>query len=320
MLCENILFLRLLSYFYIIMDISRFAVPIILMIKVTMDTVKKMADEKDEKYKEKVTKRIVAAIVFFLVPTFVNIFLSFMETLTGMKFNYSECKANIKNIDYYIELAEEKKDLEHEQENIKAKENYKIYQANLKNSIQNKTGGDGSYIGKKYNLNDKQITAIAKVCQREQGSPKGAAAEAELMINKYVLSGYKGSLYDYLFNSNARNWWAPIKSGRYHSTNLKPDIKEAVRKVVNEGIRTLPGYINEHDCIGCGDVMYIKTNGKSANKNKREDFVRDKTFVYTVYKRSSKVKYWIFYSFPDVKSDPFGYTVDAKEKLAKISK
>lgn len=332
-MCENVLFLRALNFFNITMQILRFVVPILLIIKLILDIYKQIINVKDENVKEKIGKRIIACVIIFLIPSIINIFLGFLENITGSKFNYSECNANIKNINYYIEKRDLEEKLEYEksnQENIKKyNELMKKIDKNVKENLtklsekKNQSSEDkkiSTTVGKKYNLSDSQITDIAKVCQREQGRPAGAAAEAELMINKYVLSGYSGSLYDYLFKSSARNWWAPIKSGRYKRTTLKPEIKEAVRKVINEGQRTMPAYINEHDCISCGDVMYIKTDGKSANKNKRSDFVQDKTFVYTVYKKNSRVKYWIFYKFPDEKSDPFGYTVDAKSKLEQVSK
>ncbi len=324
MLCENVLFLRILSFFYTTMNVLRFLIPIFLIVKTTLDVYHQIIDVNDTSFKEKITKRIFATVFIFLIPTIVNIFLGFLETITNMNFNYSECKANIKNINYYIERQELEEKLMYEKESQENLFKYNEYLNNLNEQIQKNLDGNvdstAIRIGEKYNVTDKQLTDIAKVCQREQGRPLGAAAEAELMINKYILSGYSGTLYDYLFKSKARNWWAPIKSGRYASTKLKPEIKEAVRKVVVEGQRKYPPYINEHDCIGCGDVLYIKTDGKSANKNKREDFVQDKTFVYTVYKKKSKVKYWIFYAFPDEKSDPFGYTYDAKDKLAALNK
>ena len=323
MLCENVLFLKILNIFNIAINVMRFLVPILLIVKLTLDIYHQIIDVNDRSAKEKILKRIFAAVIIFFIPTIVNIFLGFLETVTNMSFNYSECSANIKNINYYVERKELEEKLEEEKQKQENITKYNEYLNNLSEQIaKNMLANESTAyrIGEKYNVTDKQLTDIAKVCQREQGRPSGAAAEAELMINKYVLSGYSGTLYDYLFKSNARNWWAPIKSGRYASTNLKPEIKEAVRKVVVEGQRKYPPYINEHDCIGCGDVLYIKTDGKSANKNKREDFVQDKTFVYTVYKKSSKVKYWIFYAFPDEKSDPFGYTYDAKDKLAALNK
>lgn len=323
MLCENVLFLNFLNIFNISMSIMRFAVPIMLIIKMVLDIYHGIIDPNDNSIKEKIGKRIFACVIIFLVPTIVDIFLGFLENVTNMSFNYSECNANINNIDYYVEQRELEKKLKHENENSEAAIKYKQMLQELQTKIEkNKQTADSTamVIGKKYNLSDKEITDVAKVCQREQGKPKGAAAEAELMINKYVLSGYSGSFYDYLFNSKNGRWWQPIKSGTYGSTKLRDDVKEAVRKVVNDGERIFPAYINEHDCISCGDITSIKTDGKSANKNDHSNYIQDRTHVYTVYKAKSKVKYWIFYAFPDTTSDPFGYTVDAKDKLAAISK
>lgn len=319
MLCENVLFLRILSFFNTAMNVLRFAVPIMLIVKTTLDIYHQILDVNDTSFKDKITKRIFAAVIVFLVPTIVNIFLNFLETITNMSFNYSECTANIKNINYYIERKELEEKLAYEQNSIENIKRYNEYLDKLNEQIKNNTNGSVSEtalaIGKKYNLTDKQITDIAKVCQREQGSAKGAAAEAELMINKYILADYKGSLYDYLFHSSARNWWHPIKSGNYAGTNLKPEIKEAVRKVVNEGYRTLPFYINEHDWIN--DITYIENNGKSVSKSKKENFIKDVTKVHTKFNKGS---YWTFYCFPDTNSDPFGYTPNAKEKLEKLNK
>ena len=320
MLCENILFLRLLSIFNTAMKIGRFVVPILLITKLTLDVYHQIIDINDQSAKEKIIKRVSACVIIFLIPTIVNIFLGFLETITNMKFNYSECNANIKNISYYIEKKELEEKLLYEKESsenaLKYQKAMQELDEQIKKNAANSSSDEASYIGKKYNVTDKQLTDIAKVCQREQGTPLGAAAEAELMINKYVLSGYKGSLYDYLFHSSARNWWHPIKKGLYPNTNLKSSVKEAVRKVVVEGQRTLPGYINEHDWIG--DIKYIENNGKSLSKNNRNNYIKDVTHVHTIYYSSGS--YWVFYSFPDKKSDPFGYTLDAKNKYDKMNK
>ena len=57
------------------------------------------------------------------------------------------------------------------------------------------------------------------------------------MINKYFLSGYQGSLYDYIFKSTANGRWSPIKNNTYKATILKPANRETVRKVIVEGQR-----------------------------------------------------------------------------------
>lgn len=321
MLCENVLFLRILSFFNTSINVIRFAVPIILIVKTTLDVYHQILDVNDTGFKEKITKRIFAAVIVFLVPTFINLFLNFLETITNMSFNYSECIANIKNINYYIERKELAEKLAYEQESAENLAKYNKYLEELNEKIQNsKTmtlDGMALVIGQKYNLSDKEITNIAKVCQKEQGTAKGAAAEAELMINKYIIAEYNGSLYEYLFHSSARKWWHPIKSGGYSSVKLKSDVKEAVRKVVNEGYRTMPFYINEHDYHG--DISKIVTNGKtlrgtSAIKN-HSNYVKDSTVIY-----NKMGSVYTFYTFPDEKSDPFGYTAKAKEKIDKLNK
>ena len=323
MLCENVLFLRILSFFNTAINVMRFAVPIILIVKTTLDVYHQILDVNDTSFKEKITKRIFAAVIVFLVPTMINLFLSFLETITNMSFNYSECTANIKNINYYVERKELAEKLAYEQENAESLAKYNKYLEELnaiieknKNNLSSDTE-TAMAIGKKYNLSDKEITNIAKVCQKEQGTAKGAAAEAELMINKYIIAEYNGSLYEYLFHSSARRWWHPIKSGGYSSVKLKIDVKEAVRKVVNEGYRTMPFYINEHDYHG--DISKIVTNGKtlrgtSSIKN-HSNYVKDSTVIY-----NKMGAVYTFYTFPDVKSDPFGYTAKAKEKIDKLGK
>ena len=320
MLCENVLFLRILSFFNTTMKVLRFFIPILLIVKTSLDVYHQILDVNDNSFKEKITKRLFASVIIFLVPTIVKIFLSFLETVTNMSFNYSECNANIKNIDYYIERKELAEKLEYEaksQENIlKYEEAMKALNEQIKKN-QSNGSTEAMAIGKKYNLSDKQITDIAKVCQKEQGSAKGAAAEAELMINKYIIDEYDGTLYDYLFNSSKRKWWAPIKHNTYSSVKLKSDVKEAVRKVVNEGLRTMPFYINEHDYYG--DISKIVTNGKtqrssSAIKN-HSNYIKDSTVIY-----NEMGAIYTFYTFPDDHSDPFGYTAKAKEKIEKLNK
>jgi len=122
---------------------------------------------------------------------------------------------------------------------------------------------------------------------------------------------FEYSFYDYLFHSGKGIWWAPIKNNNYQDTNLRVDIKEAVRKVVNEGVRTLPVYIDEHDCISCGDILSISNNGVSADRKNRSNYIKDLTHVHTRYQSTDG--YWVFYSFPAPKSDPFGYKVRTKD-------
>ena len=200
---------------------------------------------------------------------------------------------------------------------------------------------DGLFIGTKYDLTEKQLKSIARLCQQEQGSAVGAAVEASLMANRFELFGSKyGSGAEGLYNYVAYSKWfagskkymgmTVDKNGEYVQSEksakkimnqLRDDVYTAVYEVLNLGKRKLPLYVDEHDCIDCGkygfDVVKIVTGGtiitkddKKAIKN-HDNYVRDKTIIYNRYKSE-----YTFYTFPTKSSDPFGYTASAKNKYA----
>ena len=340
MLCENELFLRILYFFNIAISVIRFVIPIILIVKMALDIYHQVINVDDKDSKDKITKRIVASIIIFLVPTIINVFLGFMETISGYKFNYSECNANAnpQTINDIISKREEEENKKNDLESEENKQKIRGYLSSLTilTINNNSTSKDhiSPYVGQKFDVSDSELNDIAKVCQREQGSPEGSAIEAELMINKYILSGYEGSLYDYIFKSTAQGWWSPIKHNTYKATILKPANREAVRKVVVEGIRKWPGYINEHDCFNCGkstcaghkgDICYLTLNGQQIDDiekiKTRSDsyYVRDKTRIQNVMGGN-----YTFYGFVQENGvnvgDPFGYTDKAKSQYDSMNK
>ena len=335
MLCENVLFLRFLDIFNKIVLVLRFTIPIILVVRIVLDIFHNVLEVKDSNDLMKIANRFLACVIIFIIPTIVSLFLSLLEPITNMKFNYSECNANIKNIKYYIEREELEEKLNYQRISEESYQKYTEILNNLNakvkaNNSGSSSGGTAIRVGKKYNITDSELTDIAKVCQREQGSAIGAAAEAELMVNKYVLSGYSGTLYDYLFKSNAKNWWHPIKTGAYKSTSLSSGVKEAVRKVIVDGQRTMPDYVNEHDCFDCnsknrcsdgkkGDICTLTTNGSTLSSmsdvKNRINYKQDQTVIKSVYGAT-----YTFYTFPTSDSDPFGYTADAKQKIDSMNK
>ena len=144
-----------------------------------------------------------------------------------------------------------------------------------------------------YRLTDREIKAVARLCWQEQGSVMGAAAEASLICNRYRLygEGYT-SPYDYARNSG---WFA---RAAYWMDN--GDCEQAVIDLVSDalsGQSYLPPYIDEHDCLS--DIVSISTG----NKNVKGDYIRGVTVIKNVYDSE-----YIFYGFPSVGSDPFGYT------------
>lgn len=156
-----------------------------------------------------------------------------------------------------------------------------------------------------FNPTDDQLIAFCRLCYSEQNSDTGAAAEMSLMCNKYYLSGHTDNdcngLYNYV---RTCGWWAnsaTFMDGGCREENRNPDDnrKSNIRSVL-QGNRTLPLYIDEHDCFS--DISYIE-NGNGSNKNDNSSYVQHKTIIYNTYGSS-----YTFYCFPTPESDPFGYT------------
>lgn len=165
-----------------------------------------------------------------------------------------------------------------------------------------------------YDLSDEQVKKIARLCVQEQGTVEGAAAEASLMANLFEVNnngkydGQTGSegLYDYIRNSG---WFA---NASYYMDNGSSENKatdkviDAVKKVLVDGKRTLPKYINQHDDVN--DLEKVSNNGKLINKNNKKEYVR-----YVSKCKQSSDSFgddaitWTYYCHPSKGSDPFGY-------------
>lgn len=158
---------------------------------------------------------------------------------------------------------------------------------------------------KKYNFSDEQIEKIAKLCYQEQGTIVGAAAEASLMANRYEMHGGNtddsDDAYNYIRNSG---WWS--HADEYMDSDKKVDKKviSAVKKVLKDGKRTLPGYVDEHDCIP--DITTISNDGEVVDKNDRSNYIPNKTKIKNQYQDSNE--HYDFVKYPDKNSDPFGST------------
>lgn len=150
---------------------------------------------------------------------------------------------------------------------------------------------------KKYALSDSQLTQITRLCVQEQGS-KGAPYEASLMCNLYELQGSKyDSLYSYVRNCG---WWYKAAEFMDHGDCTSKDVY-SVRRVICDGNRLFPRYIDEHDCFR--DIEWVKNNGVAITKTDRKSYIPN---VSIIKNRMGSI--YTFYSFPTPSSDPFGYT------------
>ena len=168
-----------------------------------------------------------------------------------------------------------------------------------------------TYKGTKYDLTALQVKKLARLCDQEQGSVEGCAAEASLMANLYELQGKKkyNSLYEYV---RTGGWFY---RAAYYMDNGSATQKEidAVRRVLVNGDRTEPLFVDEHDCFG--DLLYIIVNGKkitdSAQIRNRSNYIQGKTVIRNRYQST-----YTFWDFPAAGSDPFGYTNNSRAPKA----
>ena len=167
----------------------------------------------------------------------------------------------------------------------------------------NTTGIWGSF--RTYDIPEDELIGIARLCNAEQGSVEGAKAEASLIANKYEIERSNESLYDYVKDNP---WWAlRSRNAMPDSSYDNGDILEGVRDVLINGNRTLDPYVDEHDCMNCGDIKSIRNPNATYTDfdsiNNRSNYIPNTTII-TNFVPSD----YTFYSFPTSNSDPFGYT------------
>lgn len=148
-----------------------------------------------------------------------------------------------------------------------------------------------------YKLTDKQLRGIACIVAHEQGTVEGQFAEASQIANLAELR-YGGDLV----KAVTSGWYAHGKA-RYEAGTTNPLILAIVRRVLIEGYRTLPRYINEHDCMS--DISTVKDGGQSVKADKPK-WKRHSTVIHN--KMGSTYYFWDFPGGYKTGVDPFGYT------------
>lgn len=310
-----------------LLDILYIIIPIGLIIMISVDFAKGVinVDEGSKAVKFIVT-RIIYAFAIILLP---NVLFSAVGAIGVSLSDAESCWQYIEetNVETVKKLMEQKSEaLEKKNEELQEKlneQNAEHYEA-IKQSLESgkkyaKGSSDGSssggtFNGQTYQLTDAQLKRLAGRCAQEQGNNvAGASAEASLMANLFELKGSKyGTLYNYVEHGG---WFAS-----YNGTVASQEVIDAVNKVFKYGQRTLPLYVDEHDCWLCnssrcsngikGDICSIKTNGSYGTVNNRSDYVKDKTVITNLYG-----SVYTFYTFPTSTSDPFGYTAESYKKI-----
>ncbi len=356
--CENPYVLGIILFIEEMFKVVYYLVPIGLILFVSIDFVKGIihGEEKVSQHFNFSLKRVINTIGLFLVPTFIGFFMELVGDADLFKGDYATCLANTSNISEYKlkydALVEEE---ENRLEELRQKQ---LEEMQYNNEVQRKravapdnTNNDPTdesrpvTVGQTFKLTDEQIEKIAALCISEQGANKaGVAGEASVMANIYEKSGknYSG-FYDFVMNSG---WWGKQdrinKKVNERKKELTPELISATKDVLINGNRTLPLYIDEHDCWFCanhykndklvycnngnkGDICYLDNKGSKlsskADISNRSNYKQDVTKVYTYYKQgesSESARYWVFYTFLTSSSDPFGYTEYYYKKIKGI--
>lgn len=155
---------------------------------------------------------------------------------------------------------------------------------------------------KKYTLTDAQLRKIANLAVQENGET-AVAEEVSLMANLFELQSKYKDLYSYVRNGG---WF--YKAAFYMDNGKASDkAVEKARDVLANGNRTLPAYVNEHDCFS--DIKTVQNNGTAFSKTDRSKYKKDVTKITNRYG-----SVYTFYCFPSPSADPFGYTAEAYKK------
>lgn len=160
----------------------------------------------------------------------------------------------------------------------------------------------------KYILTNKQIKGIANIVLHEQGTVSGWYAEASQIANRCDIKGDKYATGKRVEEVLKSGWYAHGKE-RFEVGTKNSIVIEIVKNVFCKGLRTLPRYIDEHDCMS--DISSVR-NGLKSVKSAKSKWKRHTTVI-----RNRMGAKYIFYDFPGGYAtgvDPFGYTDKKKRK------
>lgn len=154
---------------------------------------------------------------------------------------------------------------------------------------------------KKYELSEDKLIKIARLCVQEQGTLKGIKAEASLAANiletnPYYIKNFGNDIYSFMRYSG----WFYKSKFFMDNGNVTDEQVAAIKDVLVFANRTLPQYVDEHDCFS--DIVSVSNYGELFDKRDRSKYIKDVTVITNEFGAI-----YTFYCFPDTKADPFGY-------------
>ena len=104
-MCLNPFFLRILYLSKVFINILRFIVPLGLIFKTILDVYKQILNPNDKESLTKIRNRAIAAVIVFIVPTLVNLIISFITKVSDTDINggLAQC-LEFANVEYIEKL------------------------------------------------------------------------------------------------------------------------------------------------------------------------------------------------------------------------
>ena len=140
----------------------------------------------------------------------------------------------------------------------------------------------------KYSLSSNDIERVARLCYSLDDSEEGYLCVASVLCNRYELTGEDyDSLIDYIESSN----YVPnAKDIMDSGTTVPDDVLSAITNVINDGFRTIPGYIDVFNKFE--DIVSIENVDGTNDKNDKSVYRKHATQVLDAYGIT-----YTFYSF-----------------------
>lgn len=195
-ICMNPLFLRIIYYCKVLLNILRFLVPIILIIKTIIAFYKGILTPDDKEIVSKLKGRIIACIIVFLIPTIINLFMNLISKAMESKIynGFTECH-EFASLDY-IKILESMKLEEEEAKYLSEKEQKLAEYDKLKLTL------------KKINYSNKNSLKV------------GDSANKGDMIKCNSGSTYNTSLYNNVRTAGYKTRNGVVAAGLYLSSHI----------------------------------------------------------------------------------------------------
>lgn len=175
----------------------------------------------------------------------------------------------------------------------------------------NCSGSSAATAFKKYNFTDGQLRGILAIAKHENGGSMAAIkTELSIMANLFEYKGPKlgepdneaGFVHYIQRKPGSESGWFSTYDKYDENYSVTTEELNAAKDILNNGNRTLPPQILEHDYIG--DIKSVTNDGVSFDKNDRSKYIVGKTVIVALGDP------YVFYTWADPSNnsgDPFGY-------------